>query len=132
MLPSDTAVANDRIPPRGGSMQDAAGYDRLEVGIFPIQHLAFAPQTSYDAGTLYIDRSALLAAIAEPRTIGAMEVHLAHPGESCRIIHILDAVAPMVKLHGRSTVYPGLFGPAIPAGSWKNKLLRGAALLGCG
>jgi glycine reductase complex component B subunit alpha and beta len=112
-------------------MQDATGYDRLEVGLLPIQRLAFAPQTSYDTGTLHIDRSALLAAIAEPRSMGAIDVQLAHPGESCRIIHILDAVAPMVKLHGRSTVYPGFVSPAIPAGSGRNHRLQGAAVLVC-
>ena len=42
------------------------------------------------------------------------EIHLAHPGESCRIVHVLDAVAPIVKIHGRSTVYPGFFGTTMP------------------
>src|SRR5262245_64399357 len=101
-------------------MQDAAGCDRLEVGLFPVQRLAFAPQTSYEAGTLYIDQTSLLAAIAEPRIMSAIDVQLAYPGESCRIVHVLDAVAPMVKLHGRSTVYPGFLSPAIPAGSGRN------------
>jgi glycine reductase len=35
----------------------------------------------------------------------------------------------MVKLSGRSTVYPGFFGPAIPAGSGRNHRLQGVALL---
>jgi glycine reductase len=101
----------------------------LEVGTFPVQRLVFGPQSQYRDGTLTIDRAALLATIAEPRVIGDIEIHLAHPGESCRIVHVLDAVAPMVKVDGRSTVYPGFFGPAIPAGSGRNHLLTGAAVI---
>jgi glycine reductase len=102
------------------------------VGSFPIQQLVFASQTRYQDGTLGIDRAALLATIAEPHAIADIEVHLAHPGESCRIVHVLDAVAPMVKINGRSTVYPGFFGTTMPAGSGNNRCLRGAAVLVCG
>jgi glycine reductase len=79
-----------------------------------------------------INRAALLNTIAEPRVIADIEVHLAHPGESCRIVHVLDAVPLMVKVEGRSTVFPGFFGPAMPAGDGRNHLLRGATVLVCG
>ena len=104
----------------------------LEVGVFPVRGLGFAAQTQYQDGVLSIDRTALLAAIAEPHAMADVEIHLAHPGESCRIVHVLDAVAPMIKVAGRSTVYPGFFGAAIPAGSGRNHLLQGAAVLVCG
>src|SRR5919106_1106109 len=106
-----------------------AGAFRLDVGGFPIQRMTFASETRYQDRTLSIDRTALLAAIAEPRAMADLEIHLAHPGESCRIVHVLDTVAPMVKVQGRSTVYPGFFGPAIPAGSGRNHLLTGAAVI---
>jgi glycine reductase complex component B subunit alpha and beta len=111
--------------------QDRGALD-LEVGVFPLQRLVFASQTNYQNGTLGIHRASLLAAIAEPRLIADIEIHLAHPGESCRIVHILDAVPLMVKVQGLSTVFPGFFGPTIPAGDGRNHLLRGAALLVCG
>lgn len=101
----------------------------LDVNDFAIHRLVFASQTQYQHGTLSIEREALLAAIAEPQIVSNIEVHLAHPGESCRIVHVLDAVESMVKLSGRSTVYPGHFGPAIPAGSGRNHRLQGLALL---
>jgi glycine reductase len=112
-------------------MRDEAGPDRLEVGIFPTHRLAFASRTAYSEGTLYVNQADLVAAIAEPHAIEAIEVHMAHPGESCRIVHVLDAVAPMVKLHGRSTVYPGFFGTAIPAGQGRDHRLQGVAILVC-
>ncbi len=105
---------------------------RLGVGDFPTQRLVFASKTSYRNGTLTMHRESLLETIAEPQVLADIEVHLTHPGESCRIVHILDAVQPMVKVQGRSTVYPGYFGPALPAGAGRNHCLRGLALLICG
>jgi glycine reductase len=113
-------------------MADDRSAFNLEVGVFPLQRLVFASQTHYQNGTLGINRAALLSAIAEPRVIADIEIHLAHPGESCRIVHVLDAVPLMVKVEGRSTVFPGFFGPAIPAGDGRNHRLRGAAVLVCG
>jgi glycine reductase len=111
-----------------GSVADAF---KLEVGNFPVQRLAFASSTYYHEGTLFIDHEALVAAIAEPQIRAGIEVHLAHPGESCRIVHVLDAVQPMMKVEGRSTVYPGYLGPAIAAGAGRNHRLHGLALLIC-
>jgi glycine reductase complex component B subunit alpha and beta len=113
-------------------MQSDAGLFNLELAVFPLQRLVFASQTSFRAGTLSISRSGLLAAISEPRLIANIEVHLAHPGESCRIVHILDAVPLMLKVAGRSTVFPGFFGPAVPAGDGRTHCVRGGAVLICG
>jgi glycine reductase complex component B subunit alpha and beta len=113
-------------------MADDRGSFNLEVGVFPLQRLVFASQTHYQNGTLGINRAALLNAIAEPRVIADIEIHLAHPGESCRIVHVLDAVPLMVKVEGRSTVFPGFFGSAIPAGEGRNHRIRGASVLVCG
>jgi glycine reductase complex component B subunit alpha and beta len=110
---------------------DVGAFD-LRVGVFPLQRLVFASQTNYQNATLGINRAALLKAIAEPRVIADIEIHLTHPGESCRIVHVLDAVPLMVKVEGRSTVFPGFFGPAIPAGDGRNHLLRGATVVVCG
>ena len=79
-------------------MEPDRGAFNLEVGVFPLQRLVFASQTHYQNGTLGINRAALLNAIAEPRVIADIEIHLAHPGESCRIVHVLDAVPLMVKV----------------------------------
>jgi len=113
-------------------MEPDRGAFNLEVGVFPLQRLVFASQTHYQNGTLGINRAALLNAIAEPRVIADIEIHLAHPGESCRIVHVLDAVPLMVKVEGRSTVFPGFFGSAIPAGEGRNHRIRGASVLVCG
>ena len=102
---------------------------RLEIGSFPVRRLAFASRTAYENGTLFIDGAELQARIAEPAVMADTAVHLAHPGESCRIVHVLDAVSPMVKVAGPSTVYPGFLGDASPAGRGRTHVLTGAAVL---
>lgn len=102
---------------------------RLEIGSFPVRRLTFASRTAYDDGTLFIDSAELHARVAEPAAIADIAVHLAHPRESCRIVHVLDAVSPMVKVAGPSTVYPGFLGDALPAGSGRTHRLDAAAVL---
>ena len=113
-------------------MAGEAGGFHLEVGTFPTQQATFAAQTRYAHETLAIDRAALLVAVAEPRIMAQIDVQLTHPGDSCRIVHVLDAVCPMVKVHGRSTVYPGFFGTTMPAGDGRTHRLQGVAVIVCG
>ena len=102
---------------------------RLEVGTFQVRRLALGRRTRFEDGTLFIDKQELLARIAESGAIAELDVHLAHPGESCRIVHVLDAVAPMVKVGGSGAVYPGFIGNAPVAGSGRTHLLSRAAVL---
>ena len=102
---------------------------RLEVGTFPVQRLAFGRRTSYEDGTLFIEKRELEARIADSGAIADIAVHLAHPGESCRIVHVLDAVSPMVKAAGSSTVYPGFIGNPLSAGNGCTHVLSQAAVL---
>jgi glycine reductase complex component B subunit alpha and beta len=113
-------------------MQHVADSDRLDMAVFPVRQLVFASETAFGQGTLAIDKAALLQAIAEPHAIREIDIQVTHPGESCRIVHVLDAVAPMVKVQGRSTVYPGFFGTTIPAGHGRTHRLHDMALLVCG
>ena len=102
---------------------------RLEVGTFQVRRLALGRRTRFEDGTLFIDKQELLARIAESGAIADIAFHLAHPGESCRIVHVLDAVAPMVKVGGSATVYPGFIGNGPVAGSGRTHLLSRTAVL---
>jgi glycine reductase len=113
-------------------MQHVSDSDRLDMAVFPVRQLVFASETAFDQGTLAIDKAVLLQAVAEPHVIRKIDLQVTHPGESCRIVHVLDAVAPMVKVQGRSTAYPGFFGTTMPAGHGRTHRLHGMALLVCG
>jgi glycine reductase complex component B subunit alpha and beta len=49
-----------------------------------------------------------------------------------RIVGVLDAVQPCSKGPGGGGVFPGLLGPAMPAGRGETHVLRGAAVLAAG
>jgi len=56
----------------------------------------------------------------------------AAPGDSVRIVGVLDAVQPCSKGPGGGGVFPGLLGPALPVGRGETHVLRGAAVLAAG
>ena len=51
------------------------------------------------------------------------------PGDSMRIVGVLDAVQPCSKGPGGGGVFPGLLGPAMPVGRGTTHVLRGAGPL---
>ncbi|MCA1657525.1 MAG: glycine/sarcosine/betaine reductase component B subunit, partial [Actinobacteria bacterium] len=54
------------------------------------------------------------------------------PGESVRIVKVLDAVEPRAKGEGNGSVFPGFLSPPRPAGLGTTHVLRGAAVLTAG
>ncbi len=54
------------------------------------------------------------------------------PGDSARIVGVLDAIQPCSKGPGGGGVFPGLLGPAMPVGRGETHILRGAAVLVAG
>ena len=80
-----------------------------------VRQLVLASETAFDQGTLAIDKAALLQAIAEPYAIREIDIQVTHPGESCRIVHVLDAVGPMVKVRdGRRPIQDSSERPSLP------------------
>jgi len=84
--------------------------------------------TGVAGGTLTIDAAEVAALVLEdPRIIG-IDVELARPGESVRIIHCLDAVEPRTKI-GEATVFPGFLGGMETVGTGETLRLAGVSVL---
>jgi glycine reductase len=56
----------------------------------------------------------------------------AHPGESVRIVKVLDAVEPRTKGPGGGGIFPGMIGPATPQGEGSTSVLQGVAVVTAG
>ena len=56
-------------------------------------------------------------------------VHVAHPGDSTRIIHAVDVVEPRAKLSGPGCVFPGVIGPPVQVGGGRTVRLSGMAVV---
>ncbi len=84
--------------------------------------------TGVAGGTLTIDAAEVTALVLEdPRIIG-IEVEIARPGESVRIVHCLDAVEPRTKI-GEATVFPGFLGGMETVGTGETLRLAGVSVL---
>ena len=78
---------------------------RLDLGNIHIKNVCFGARTALDSYVLSIDRQELTALLAQEPLFERVEVELAHPGESCRILRVLDVLEPRYRLNGPN--FPG-------------------------
>lgn len=102
---------------------------RLEVGWVHVADLRFGPRTALADHTLTIDREELARLLEPDPAFDRVEVELARPGESCRIVHIVDALEPRYRLEG--TNFPGALGPMGLVGEGHTRALKNVLLVEC-
>lgn len=106
---------------------------RLEIGSIFIKDVQFGATTEVKSGTLYVNKDELAkAAQGDDDRIKSVEVFLARPGESVRILPVKDAVEPRVKVEGPGGIFPGFMTGVEQVGSGRTHVLRGAAVLTTG
>ncbi|MDR1875854.1 MAG: glycine/sarcosine/betaine reductase component B subunit [Synergistaceae bacterium] len=106
---------------------------RLELHRIFVNKLAFGDKTGVEDGTLTIDKKELLALISEDELLGKnLDVDVAMPGESVRIIPVKDVIEPRWKIEGKGQVFPGMISDVDPVGEGKTLVLSGAAVVTAG
>jgi glycine reductase len=100
---------------------------RLELGLVYIKEVRFGLRTAVEDHSLIIDREDLTALIAEEPLFDTAEVEIARPGESCRIIHVLDVVEPRYRLNGSN--FPGTLDPMGLVGDGETRVLRNVCVV---
>ena len=105
---------------------------RLEVGAILIRDVQFAAETSVKDGVLYINKDELAKVAGSDERISSVEVFLARPGESVRIIPVKDVIEPRVKVSGPGGIFPGFMAGADQVGSGRTNRLQGAAVVTTG
>ncbi|HEV8715072.1 MAG TPA: glycine/sarcosine/betaine reductase component B subunit [Candidatus Binatia bacterium] len=101
---------------------------RLQYDIAPVNQAAFAETTRLQDGTLTVNREELSRLLAVDTRLRAVEVHLANPGEECRIVDVFDVIEPRCKVDGRVN-FPGVIEPLARVGDGRTRVLRGAAVV---
>ncbi len=109
-------------------MNQEAGLTRM---VHEVRELELGERTSYSAGCLTVGEESVRDLLGEP-AIAEVRLACASPGDSVRIVGVLDAVQPCSKGPGGGGVFPGLLGPAMPVGRGETHVLRGAAVLAAG
>jgi len=101
---------------------------RLDLDIIRIKDVQFGPQTQIQDRVLTINEVELKQLLLKDRRFASIEIALAHPGEPCRVVQVVDAVEPRAKTDGGSD-FPGAVGPIATAGSGHTCVLEGTAVL---
>ena len=99
--------------------------------VHEVDEVALGEETRLEGGRLTVSEEEAEGLLAHP-ALGEVRVSWASPGESVRIVKVLDAVEPRAKGDGGGGVFPGFVSPARPAGLGATHVLRGAAVVAAG
>lgn len=102
---------------------------RLEIGSVHVEDVGFGTRTVLEGRRLTIDRAELVGQLEADPAFDGVDVELAHPGESCRIVGIHDVVEPRCRLNG--TNFPGAVGPIGLVGDGHTRALSSILVVGC-
>ena len=82
---------------------------RLDLELIQVNDVRFGARTAIVNDALIIDRADLVSQLEQEPLFNHVEIELAHPGESCRIIRVLDVVEPRYRMNGPN--FPGALDP---------------------
>ena len=88
----------------------------LELASYDVKDVVFSDEDGLVNGVLHVDKAALLEHLSKVSPFKAIELDIARPGESVRIIHALDVVEPRAKAPGAGPRLSRTPGPAIGRG----------------
>lgn len=104
---------------------------RLELGNIHIKDVQFGSATRVENGVLYVNKAELIAELQDDR-LASIDVDLAKPGESTRIIPVKDVIEPRVKVQGPGGIFPGFISKVDMVGSGRTHVLKGANVVTTG
>jgi glycine reductase len=100
---------------------------RLDLGCIHIKDVRFGAATAIDNQVLSIDRQELASLLEQEPLFERVEIELAHPGESCRIIRVLDVLEPRYRLSGPN--FPGALDGNGLVGHGQTRALKNIAVV---
>ncbi len=104
---------------------------KLRLGRINISDIQFGDKTKVSQGVLYVNKEEILAAVADER-LSRIELDLARPGESVRIMPVKDVIEPRVKVEGLGGIFPGFTSKVDMVGEGITLVLSGAAVVTTG
>ena len=105
---------------------------RLELGKINIKDVQFGSETKVENGVLYVNKEELISLISEDENLKSVDVELAKPGESVRIMPVKDVIEPRVKVEGPGGIFPGVLSKVDTVGTGRTNVLKGAAVVTTG
>jgi glycine reductase len=102
---------------------------RLELLDHHLADIQWGEQTLFGNGTLFLNPTDVQNQIKDPSGNLSVRLELARPGESKRIVHVLDTFHPVEKLHPGLHAFPGFDHPATLVGAGRTVRLRNMLLI---
>ena len=102
---------------------------RLEVGSVRVRDVQLDGRVALDDHALTIDGEELRRLILEDPHFADARVSVVKPGESVRIVNVIDVVEPRWKVRGAGGVFPGFVSPAVTVGDGCTHRLAGVAVV---
>jgi len=104
---------------------------QLTVETVRIGDLQFGEETCFKAGVLYVNKADILAFAAEEPCFDTLKIDIARPGDSTRIINVVDVVEPRCKKSGNID-WPGVLSDDYEiAGSGITRVAAGMGVVLC-
>ena len=99
----------------------------MDLGCVQIKDVRFSAKTAIENHVLSIDRQELISLLEQEPLFERVEIELAHPGESCRIIRVLDVLEPRYRLNGPN--FPGALESNGLVGEGQTRALKNIAVI---
>ena len=97
---------------------------RLELLDYHLEDIQWGERTLLSSGTLFLNPADIQNEIKDlTRNVG-VRLELARPGESKRIVHVLDTIHPLEKIDSAVHAFPGIDQPACLVGTGRTARLR--------
>lgn len=105
---------------------------KLKLGCVQINDIQFASESKVENGTIYVNAEELKALLLEDENLKSVELEIAKPGESVRIMPVKDVIEPRVKVNGGGNLFPGVISKVETVGSGRTNVLKGSAVVTTG
>lgn len=107
--------------------------ETLKLRKVKISDIQFDHNTYVENNTLYINKAELISFLVEEEHLQSVDIKIARPGESKRIIPVKDVIEPRAKLEDEHCTFPGFFcEPNFIPGIGTTIVLEGSAVVTCG
>ena len=105
----------------------------LTINNFPVNIVEQSNENRLENGKLQINTHELHDYILREDTrLQSVKIDISHPGDSCRIINILDILEPRAKIGENPEPFPGIIGPPKSCGSGITNVLKDVGVITCG
>lgn len=101
---------------------------KLELGNFYVKDIVFGKETSFNNGTLTIDKEDVLNFVKSDQRITDADLHIVNPGDRVRLCPVKEAIEPRIKLD-KNSLFPGYIGDIAQCGEGTTYALKDCSVL---